>query len=107
MNKKGAFLIEVSFILPLLIALFCFLEVSSQGWTHRIQARMCSRYVSTFYFRNHTLPSLNQLKVKFDLKDPGHLAIENTETVSVEATSILKQEPWKIKMSFYLWTKPF
>ena len=60
-------MIEMSFVLLLLITCLCFLEIISQGWTHRMQARLCSRYVSTFYLRHQRLPSVHRLKENFDL----------------------------------------
>ncbi|MBI3019681.1 MAG: hypothetical protein HYY61_07320 [Deltaproteobacteria bacterium] len=106
-NKKGMFVIEMSFALALFIACLGFLEIISQGWTHRMEARLCSRYVSTFYFRHHALPSLNRLKENFGLQGSTNLTIQNPKTVSIEFHPIFKKTILKIKMSFYLWTKSF
>ncbi len=100
-------LIEMSFVLLILIPCLCFLELISQGWMHRIEARLCSRYVSTFYMRHHNLPSVMRLKESFDLKETTPLIIEDPQTVSLEFHPILNQTLLKIKMSFYLWTKSF
>ena len=105
MNKKGMAVIEMSFILTLLITCLCFLEIISQGWTHRMQARLCSRYVSTFYLRHQRLPSVHRLKENFDLKEP--VILEDSQTVSIAFHPIFKKAVLKIKMSFYVWTKSF
>src|SRR3989338_2946691 len=104
-NKKGMAIIEMSFVLALLITCLCLLEITSQGWTHRMEARLCSRYVSTFYFRHQSLPSLHRLKENFGLKESTPLTIQNPQTVSLNFHPILKKNILKIKMSFYLWTK--
>jgi len=101
-------MIEMSFVLLLLITCLCFLEIISQGWTHRMQARLCSRYVSTFYLRHQRLPSVHRLKENFDLKEPlTPLTIDDPQTVSIAFHPIFKKVVLKIKMSFYVWTKSF
>ena len=107
MNNKGMAIVEMSFVLVLLITCLGFLEIIGQGWTHRMEARLCSRYVSTFYFRHQSLPSLHRLKENFGIQDSTNLAIQNHETVSIEFHPILKKTILKINMSFYLWTKYF
>ena len=100
-------ILEMSFVLLLLLSCLGFLELSSQGWNHRIEARLCSRYVSMFYFRHRSLPSSEHLKESFDLKETTPLTIEGPQTVSLTFHPLLTHTLLNIKMSFYLWTNSF
>lgn len=97
-GQKGAALIEMCLSLPILLSLFCLLELCEEGWTFRIRNRLMSRYVATSSLRDF-LPSLEQ---RFDLSGVS-VTIPNDASTELTFSPLLLNQSIKLKHSTYFY----
>jgi len=100
--NKGSALIEMCISLPLMLALFCLLEVCEEGWTFRIRNRMMSRYVATASLRGESIPTPQSLKQRFNLSGTS-VAIPAADTTELTFSPHLFNSTIKLKQSTHIW----